>query len=169
MAQPIGAGPAGVEQRALGASIPGDSANTPQFKREPKVGKVPYSEEALAMAQRTSDAPPAVTEKPEQKPEARPESKPAVAGDVTAGASDAAWMWPSSGRILGQFSEAGSKGVDIAGKAGDPVLAAGDGGVVYSGTGLRGYGKLIIVKSTMPLPVGLRAHNQTLLVKEGRT
>ncbi|MDQ5960632.1 MAG: lipoprotein NlpD, partial [Pseudomonadota bacterium] len=60
------------------------------------------------------------------------------------------------------------KGIDIGGKAGDPVIAAGDGKVVYSGTGLRGYGMLIIVKHNATF-LSAYAHNQKLLVKEGQT
>ena len=78
------------------------------------------------------------------------------------------WIWPASGKVIGQFSEAGSKGLDIGGKAGDAVIAAGDGKVVYAGTGLRGYGKLIIVKHNATF-LSAYAHNQNLLVKEGQT
>lgn len=78
------------------------------------------------------------------------------------------WIWPANGKVLGQFSESGSKGIDIGGKAGDPVIAAGDGKVVYSGTGLRGYGMLIIVKHNATF-LSAYAHNQKLLVKEGQT
>ena len=64
------------------------------------------------------------------------------------------------------FDEArGVKGLSIAGKAGDPVLAAADGRVVYAGSGLRGYGNLVIVKHNNTYLTAY-AHNQTLLVKE---
>ena len=65
-------------------------------------------------------------------------------------------------------SEGASKGVDIAGKMGDPVMAAGDGKVVYSGTGLRGYGKLVIIKHNATY-LSAYAHNRTILVKEGES
>ena len=77
-------------------------------------------------------------------------------------------MWPANGKLLGTFSEGGNKGIDINGKAGDPVLAAGAGKVVYSGTGLRGYGKLGIVKHNNTYLTAY-AHNQNLLVKEGQS
>jgi lipoprotein NlpD len=80
-----------------------------------------------------------------------------------------AWAWPASGKLIGQFAENGAnKGIDIAAKVGDPVLAAGPGRVVYSGQGLRGYGKLIIIKHNNTY-LSAYAHNNTLLVKEGQT
>ena len=79
-----------------------------------------------------------------------------------------AWIWPASGKTVGTYGESGNKGVDIAGKTGDPVLAAADGKVVYSGTGLRGYGKLVILKHNATY-LSAYAHNQTILVKEGQS
>ena len=67
--------------------------------------------------------------------------------------------------MIAGFDEAKNKGIDIAGKAGDPVLAAADGQVVYAGAGLRGYGNLIIVKHNNTYLTAY-AHNQALLVKE---
>ena len=86
---------------------------------------------------------------------------------ATGGDPGSDWIWPASGKIVGTFSEGGAKGIDIAGKAGDPVLAASSGKVVYSGTGLRGYGKLVIVKHSSTFLTAY-AHNQSLLVKEGQ-
>jgi lipoprotein NlpD len=75
------------------------------------------------------------------------------------------WSWPASGPVVAGFDEAHSKGLSISGKAGDPVLAAADGRVVYAGSGLRGYGNLVIVKHNNTYLTAY-AHNQTLLVKE---
>lgn len=75
------------------------------------------------------------------------------------------WMWPSSGNVIAGFDEAKNKGLDFAGNAGDPVLAAADGRVVYAGAGLRGYGNLIILKHNNTYLTAY-AHNQLLLVKE---
>jgi len=75
------------------------------------------------------------------------------------------WSWPAAGTVVSGFDEARSKGLGIAGKAGDPVLAAADGRVVYAGSGLRGYGNLVIVKHNNTYLTAY-AHNQTLLVKE---
>jgi lipoprotein NlpD len=74
-------------------------------------------------------------------------------------------MWPASGAVTSGFDEVKSKGLSIAGKAGDPVVAAGDGRVVYAGSGLRGYGNLVIIKHNSTYLTAY-AHNQTLLVKE---
>ena len=76
-----------------------------------------------------------------------------------------AFAWPHPGPVLAGFDEAKNKGLDFAGKAGDPVLAAGDGKVVYAGSGLRGYGNLVILKHNNTYLTAY-AHNQTLLVKE---
>ena len=78
------------------------------------------------------------------------------------------WGWPASGPIAQGFDRANNKGIDIAGKAGDPVVAAADGSVVYSGNALRGYGNLVILKHNSTF-VTAYAHNQNLLVKDGQT
>jgi lipoprotein NlpD len=78
---------------------------------------------------------------------------------------DVTWAWPSAGPLASGFDEARSKGLAFTGKAGDPVLAAADGRVVYAGSGLRGYGNLVIVKHNATYLTAY-AHNQTLLVKE---
>jgi len=174
--QPIGAASSAVEQRSLDASpAPAAAASsTSQFKTEPKAGKVPYSETALAQAQQSSTTAAVPAAKPESKPEAAPAptpvpaAVPSPASEPSAGADDVPWIWPANGKVIGQFSEAGSKGLDIGGKAGDAVIAAGDGKVVYAGTGLRGYGKLIIVKHNATF-LSAYAHNQSLMVKEGQT
>jgi lipoprotein NlpD len=75
------------------------------------------------------------------------------------------FAWPASGSVIGGFDEAKNKGLDIGGKAGDPVQAAADGQVVYAGAGLRGYGNLIILKHNNTFLTAY-AHNQALLVKE---
>lgn len=78
---------------------------------------------------------------------------------------DVAWIWPAQGALLAGFDEQKNKGFDIAGKAGDAVIASADGRVVYAGAGLRGYGNLIILKHNNTFLTAY-AHNQTLLVKE---
>jgi lipoprotein NlpD len=95
---------------------------------------------------------------------AAPPSAPA-APVVREGDDDVNWMWPASGAVVVQFDDVRSKGLAIAGKAGDPVFAAADGRVVYAGSGLRGYGNLLIVKHNNTYLTAY-AHNQTLLVKE---
>lgn len=78
---------------------------------------------------------------------------------------DLNWMWPAAGPVLASFDEGKNKGVVIGGKAGDPVLASADGRVVYAGSGLRGYGNLVIVKHNNTFLTAY-AHNQVLVVKE---
>ncbi|MGL6108737.1 MAG: peptidoglycan DD-metalloendopeptidase family protein [Rubrivivax sp.] len=80
-------------------------------------------------------------------------------------ADDVVWAWPAAGAVIAGFDEGRNKGLTIAGKAGDPVLAAGDGRVVYAGSSLRGYGNLVIVKHSEVFLTAY-AHNQTLLVKD---
>ena len=75
------------------------------------------------------------------------------------------FVWPAEGTLLAGFDEVKNKGLDIGGKAGDAVLAAADGQVVYAGAGLRGYGNLIILKHNNTFLTAY-AHNQALLVKE---
>ncbi len=84
---------------------------------------------------------------------------------------EVAWLWPVAGgvaNVVATFDEVKNKGVDISGKLGDAILAAGDGRVVYAGAGLRGYGNLVILKHNNTYLTAY-AHNQTLLVKEDQT
>lgn len=90
---------------------------------------------------------------------------PAAPSAVAEGEDGVSWSWPSGGPVVAAFEENKTKGLAISGKAGDPVLAAADGRVVYAGSGLRGYGNLVIVKHNA-LFLSAYAHNQTLLVKE---
>jgi lipoprotein NlpD len=91
-------------------------------------------------------------------------ARPAAA-PVAAMAEDIVFAWPSNGSVIAGFDEAKNKGLDIGGKAGDAVLAAADGQVVYAGAGLRGYGNLVILKHNSTYLTAY-AHNQKLLVKE---
>ena len=95
-------------------------------------------------------------------------ASPASPGSGSSGDEDLGWIWPASGSLIAGFDEAKNKGYDISGKAGDPVLAAADGRVVYAGAGLRGYGNLIILKHNNTYLTAY-AHNQTLLVKEDQS
>jgi lipoprotein NlpD len=96
-------------------------------------------------------------------------SAPVAATKAAAPAEELNWMWPTtSGIVLAGFDEAKNKGLDLGGKAGDAVLAAMDGRVVYAGSGLRGYGNLIILKHN-DIFLSAYAHNQTLLVKEDQS
>lgn len=94
-----------------------------------------------------------------------PEPAPAPAAN---GDENVAWIWPAQGTLVAGFDEAKNKGLDIAGKAGDPVMASADGRVVYAGAGLRGYGNLVILKHNNTFLTAY-AHNQTLFVREDQT
>lgn len=99
---------------------------------------------------------------PAASPSPAPLPAPPVARE---GDDDVNWLWPASGSVVGAFDESRTKGLAISGKAGDPVLAAADGKVVYAGSGLRGYGNLVIIKHNNTYLTAY-AHNQALLVKE---
>lgn len=154
----------GVETRSLDQPAPSVAASSGSLKREPRVGKEPYSDEAYARLNKQAEAPRPVEARPEPKPEAPP---PVAAPTPPAGPDDVAWMWPSTAKVTAQYSDAGNKGLDFAGRAGDPVLAAGDGKVVYAGSGLRGFGELVIVKHNATF-LSAYAHNRKILVKEGQ-
>jgi len=141
------------------------------LKTHPKAGKIPYSAEAEA-------APPVVALKPETAvPKSPPvaDEKPRIPEDKktapSAGADDEdlEWAWPAKGKVIATFNEASNlKGVDISGKMGQPVFASAPGKVVYSGSGLRGYGKLVIIKHNKTY-LSAYAHNSQILVKEGQS
>ena len=84
---------------------------------------------------------------------------------ASTGADDVNFLWPAQGQVVANFDEAKNKGISIAGRIGDPVIAAADGRVVYAGAGLRGYGNLIILKHNNTFLTAY-AHNQALLVRE---
>ena len=123
----------------------------------------PASAASAASAPKAPVSAPASTASAASAPAAAPAASPAAAGD-----EEVAFIWPASGALLAGFDEVRNKGYDIAGKAGDPVLAAADGRVVYAGAGLRGYGNLIILKHNNTFLTAY-AHNQALLVKEDQT
>ncbi len=145
-------------------AAPKSTSNTENLKREPKGGKLAYSDASLARAQQAEQAvrpaePKSEEAKPERPAEAKPAEKPALGGD------ELDWMWPANGKLIAPFAEGGSKGLDIAGKAGDPVLAAASGVVSYAGAGLRGYGNLVVLRHNATY-LSVYAHNSKLLVKE---
>lgn len=114
----------------------------------------------------TAPAPAASADKPAAAASAPASVAPAPV--VGAGEDEINWIWPTPGVVLAGFDEVKNKGLDIGGTAGDPVLAAADGRVVYVGAGLRGYGNLIILKHNNTYLTAY-AHNQTLLIKEDQS
>ena len=93
---------------------------------------------------------------------------PVASAPAATGEDEIAWIWPTNGGVLAGFDEVKNKGLDIGGTAGEAVVAAADGRVVYVGAGLRGYGNLIILKHNNTYLTAY-AHNQTLLVKEDQS
>ena len=95
-------------------------------------------------------------------------SKPA-AKSAAAVVSNIKWGWPHSGKVLAKYSpaEGGNKGLDISGQIGDPVVAAADGTVVYAGSGLLGYGNLVIISHNQDY-LSAYAHNSRILVRENQ-
>ncbi len=122
------------------------------------------------------------------KPRAAPAPKPRGTGNTTTAARSASqkppppkrsaaqpaspqkmgWVWPTDGKVIRGFSSnaSGKKGIDISGRPGQPVKATSAGKVVYSGSGLLGYGRLIIINHNKNY-LSAYAHNRKLLVKEG--
>ncbi|NOT14522.1 MAG: peptidoglycan DD-metalloendopeptidase family protein [Methylotenera sp.] len=153
---------------------------------EPKLIREPYSDEAfnkpLSSAKPASDKtsglskpankpisdkpsaekPNTETKTPEAKPETKPEVKPSI--EPTDGLD---WVWPTKGKIIANFNEAGNKGIDIAGNMGQSIQASAAGKVIYSGSDLRGYGKLVIIKHNANY-LSVYANNSAILVKEGQ-
>ncbi|MBE0612979.1 MAG: peptidoglycan DD-metalloendopeptidase family protein [Burkholderiales bacterium] len=167
-----------VETRPLGSRpvTGGEStagAESEKIKSGPLARKLPYTPENLALLQRgeargtpaPASAPAAAPAAPVAAPKPEPADKPAAAGDEE---DKVDWGWPAQGKVVAGFSEASNKGLDIAGKMGDPVIASAPGRVVYSGSGLRGYGKLVIIKHNKTY-LSAYAHNKDILVKEGQS
>jgi len=158
-------------------STPAPPAPSAGLKTEPKGLRLPYSDENLALLQR-GDAPreavapkpepmPAAPAKPEPPPVAKVEPLPVPKPEPESAEDRVEWAWPAGGKVVGTFNGATSKGVDIAGRLGDPVYASASGRVVYSGEGIPAYGKLIIIRHNSTY-LSAYAHNSQILVKEGQ-
>jgi lipoprotein NlpD len=181
-APPIATRPLGPE-----SPVPAPPPTVPAaggLKTEPKGLRLPYSEENLAAVQRADAARTAPAPKPEAPPPVaavKPEPAPPVAAvkpeppaaapakPAPDGADERVdWAWPATGKVIATFNGASSKGVDIAGRTGDPVYASAPGRVVYSGEGIPAYGKLVIIRHNGTY-LSAYAHNSQILVKEGQT
>jgi lipoprotein NlpD len=156
----------------------------PVVKKAPKALKVRYSEQALAQmrgaptkpapepAPRPANPPSGQAAPPQAAPStarAKPVTPPAAPASAPAAApaGGIAWAWPARGALLQAFNQGPNpKGIAIGGETGQAVLASAAGRVVYSGSGLRGYGKLVIIKHDATY-LSVYAHNRELRVKEG--
>ncbi len=163
--------------QTLAVPLPGSTeTKAPVLKKTgPRGEKKPWSEGALAELQRSDDTDsgngkpaPARVDKPVQAAAPAPAAAVPAAAALQLSAEDRelSWAWPSEGRVVATFDEGKNKGLDIAGKAGQQVMAASAGKVMYAGSGIRGYGNLVIVKHSNSL-LSAYAHNRTILVKEG--
>lgn len=143
-----------IESRPLdGAGAPAAAAPA-GAKTEPKALRLPYTKENAASIARA-----------EPQSAAKPEAaKPEVAAPAAAAAATD-FIWPVKGKILAGFSEPRSKGIDIDGKLGEPVVAAAAGRVTYIGTGIPGLGKLVVIKHDNGF-ITVYAHNKDIVVKE---
>lgn len=152
----------GVEVRPLGPNAAANAANAANapLKTGPRGDKRPYSEANLAELQK-SDSPAASAPKAETRPEPAKPAEPAA--PVAEGLE---LVWPTEGKLLAAFDPK-RKGIDIAGKLGQPVLAASGGQVSYVGS-MRGYGNLVIVRHNENF-LSAYAHNKSIVVKEGQT
>ncbi len=106
-------------------------------------------------------------EEPVATPKPKPEPAPSTHVGATHAVGGITWSWPAKGKVVGRFHASDAiPGINIAGNSGDPVRAAADGVVVYSGNGLVGYGELIIIKHNDDY-LSAYGHNSKRLVKEG--
>lgn len=144
------------------------SLNPSINKTIPKGDKRPYSEANFLELQKI-DSSPVISgtvnpkgESPPMKSLERTPSQLIIEQDAVD------WIWPTEGKVVGNFDDTKNKGLDIAGKLGQDVFAASAGKVMYEGSGIRGYGNLVIIKHTNNL-LSAYAHNKVNIVKEGQT
>jgi lipoprotein NlpD len=135
------------------------------FKKPLPVASKPVVENTT-VAKADPATPVVITPKVTTTPETPTEQKPEVKTPESTG--DLAWAWPTRGKVIANFNEGSNKGIDIAGSLGQPISAAAPGKVIYSGSDLRGYGKLVIIKHNANF-LSVYAHNSAILVKEGQT
>ncbi len=157
-------------------SAPVDSAVTP-ILTEPKATREPYSVAAWNRVTpiKTAINKPIETKPADNKPVYTADSKPADVKPTDVKPTDVKpaddeslnWGWPTQGKISASFNEASNKGIEIAGASGQAINAAAPGKVIYSGSDLRGYGKLVIIKHNKTY-LSVYAHNSKIVVKEGQ-
>lgn len=151
------------------APKPLEAQSKSEGKPDPKADAKPGGTLATAPAPPPKEPPEAKSEAKASKDAAPISAPPAAPGRAVEDDDRMDWVWPAKGEVLYRFGESGKlKGVGIGGKAGQPVFAAAPGKVVYSGSGLRGYGKLVIIKHN-DMFLSVYAHNSQIVVKEGET
>lgn len=135
---------------------------------EPEVIAAADPEPAQQPAPQPASEPEPVAEpQPETATASRQPASPDRASRTYTPAETIAWQWPANGNVVGEFGQGGSitAGIDISGEKGQPVKAAGPGIVVYAGSGVRGYGNLILLKHNDQF-LSAYAHNDSLRVSE---
>jgi lipoprotein NlpD len=144
------------------------------IKRDPKGGKLPYSENALAEVKAMEGGTRPVAARPADKPaENKPVETTAQAPAEAAAAGEIVdWTWPAGGKLLGEFVEASAgkesnKGIDIAGRMGEPIQAAAAGKVTFVGN-LRGYGDFLVIRHNNDY-ISVYAHTSKILVKKDQS
>ncbi|MFA9438560.1 peptidoglycan DD-metalloendopeptidase family protein [Uliginosibacterium sp. sgz301328] len=168
----------GMSSTPAPAGSPSVATPDASTKSTPRGGRVAYSQQAWNDVQTGTPPLPAPSVAPAVPAVAAPAS---VAGAPSAAATKAdeppatasgddgiEWMWPATGKVVATFNDTTNKGVDIAGSAGQPIMAAGAGTVLYVGSSLRGYGNLVIIRHNNAF-LSAYAHNKEILVKEGQT
>jgi lipoprotein NlpD len=137
---------------------PATPVKPPETRTEPTPLPPPGEQQPPPAQQPPATTPPATTPPPAPAETPKPQ-RAADAGVIS-------WGWPAQGQVIATFSNS-TKGIDIGGNPGDPVVAAADGKVMYSGNGVRGLGNLIIVQHTNGF-ITAYAHNRALLAKSGQ-
>ncbi len=151
---------------ADGAPRSGDG----KLKSQPLAQRVPYSEQAYAQmrAVPVPGKPDVKAEgKPEVAAETRTDAKPEAKPDKPRTDGEVNWAWPVQGKVIGTFNEGTNKGIAIAGKRGQAVHASAAGRVIFSGSGIRGLGNLVVIRHNKNY-LSVYAHNDKLLVKQGQ-
>jgi len=158
----------------LGEAVPPGQISTspaPAPVNTTPQGAIPVTREASRTYPVTPSKPPVSVPTPTPAPPSQPaiaKVKQAIDSDTYSGVTVEAWLWPTRGAVTRGYSESVHKGVDIAGTRGDPVIAAAAGKVVYAGTGIVGFGELLILKHN-EVYLSAYGHNDRLLVAEGQT
>ena len=168
---PTPAPPEPAGKRGVVAAKPDHKPSTVPKPPKPAVAPAhvvpPAAKPAHSAGGRKAEAKPADAGKSKRSDKlasARPGSS--VPTSKTASMAPGFWIWPAEGRVIGRYSEGDAKGLDIIGTRGQPIHAAASGRVVYQGSGLRGYGQLIIIKHNDEF-LSAYAHNDRIYVKEG--
>lgn len=143
--------------------------NTPKVFREPYSDGAYNRETPVIVIDKSINPPTTLTEDNPETPTIPALQKPkASTNPIDLAYENITWAWPHAGKVLSHFGNNDSKGLDISGKVGQAVNAAANGKVIYIGSDLRGYGRMVIIKHNA-LFLSVYAHNSHIFVKEGDT